>query len=76
MAARRALHFVFKVGNRFQTARFYRDVLGMKALRGVQLQERGESPLGIIGLGEGLNTISPRGVPTHVLSFKPLVNVY
>ncbi|PNI23260.1 GLOD4 isoform 18 [Pan troglodytes] len=32
MAARRALHFVFKVGNRFQTARFYRDVLGMKAL--------------------------------------------
>uniref|UniRef100_A0A2K6DX25 Glyoxalase domain containing 4 n=1 Tax=Macaca nemestrina TaxID=9545 RepID=A0A2K6DX25_MACNE len=31
MAARRALHFVFKVGNRFQTARFYRDVLGMKA---------------------------------------------
>lgn len=30
MATRRALHFVFKVGNRFQTARFYRDVLGMK----------------------------------------------
>ncbi|PNI23256.1 GLOD4 isoform 19 [Pan troglodytes] len=32
MAARRALHFVFKVGNRFQTARFYRDVLGMKSV--------------------------------------------
>lgn len=30
MATRRALHFVFKVGNRFQTARFYRDVLGMQ----------------------------------------------
>ncbi|ELV11128.1 Glyoxalase domain-containing protein 4 [Tupaia chinensis] len=34
MAARRALHFVFKVGNRFQTARFYRDVLGMKVQAG------------------------------------------
>lgn len=34
MATRRALHFVFKVGNRFQTARFYRDVLGMKVQRG------------------------------------------
>uniref|UniRef100_A0A4W2HU46 VOC domain-containing protein n=1 Tax=Bos indicus x Bos taurus TaxID=30522 RepID=A0A4W2HU46_BOBOX len=30
MANRRALHFVFKVGNRFETACFYRDVLGMK----------------------------------------------
>ncbi|XP_073902652.1 glyoxalase domain-containing protein 4 isoform X2 [Castor canadensis] len=30
MASRRALHFVFKVGNRFQTARFFRDILGMK----------------------------------------------
>lgn len=34
MATRRALHFVFKVGNRFETARFYRDVLGMKVQRG------------------------------------------
>ncbi|XP_059236301.1 glyoxalase domain-containing protein 4 isoform X2 [Mustela nigripes] len=31
MGTRRALHFVFKVGNRFQTARFFRDVLGMKS---------------------------------------------
>lgn len=30
MALRRALHFVFKVGDRSKTAVFYRDVLGMK----------------------------------------------
>ncbi|XP_061136838.1 glyoxalase domain-containing protein 4 [Syngnathus typhle] len=30
---RRALHFVFKVGDRSKTATFYRDVLGMKVLR-------------------------------------------
>lgn len=30
MALRRALHFVFKVGDRNKTAVFYRDVLGMK----------------------------------------------
>lgn len=30
MALRRALHFVFKVGDRAKTATFYRDVLGMK----------------------------------------------
>ncbi|XP_047017107.1 glyoxalase domain-containing protein 4 isoform X1 [Ictalurus punctatus] len=30
MAFRRALHFVFKVGDRSKTAIFYRDVLGMK----------------------------------------------
>lgn len=34
MGTRRALHFVFKVGNRFQTARFFRDVLGMKVQTG------------------------------------------
>uniref|UniRef100_A0A2K5PIG1 Glyoxalase domain-containing protein 4 n=1 Tax=Cebus imitator TaxID=2715852 RepID=A0A2K5PIG1_CEBIM len=34
-----ALHFVFKVGNRFQTARFYRDVLGMKVLRHEEFEE-------------------------------------
>ncbi|XP_066219670.1 glyoxalase domain-containing protein 4 [Saccopteryx leptura] len=39
MATRRALHFVFKVGNRFQTARFYRDVLGMKILRHEEFEE-------------------------------------
>uniref|UniRef100_A0A3B4AGZ5 VOC domain-containing protein n=1 Tax=Periophthalmus magnuspinnatus TaxID=409849 RepID=A0A3B4AGZ5_9GOBI len=32
MALRRALHFVFKVGDRTKTATFYRDVLGMKVL--------------------------------------------
>lgn len=30
MALRRALHFVFKIGDRAKTATFYRDVLGMK----------------------------------------------
>lgn len=30
---KRALHFVFKVGNRIETAKFYREVLGMKILR-------------------------------------------
>lgn len=30
MALRRALHFVFKVGDRSKTVTFYRDVLGMK----------------------------------------------
>lgn len=29
----RALHFVFKVADRALTARFYREVLGMKVLR-------------------------------------------
>jgi len=33
MSQTRALHFVFKVGNRTETAKFYRDVLGMKVLR-------------------------------------------
>lgn len=33
MSSKRALHFVFKIGNRKETARFYRDVLGMKFLR-------------------------------------------
>lgn len=32
MALRRALHFVFKVGDRTRTATFYRDVLGMKVV--------------------------------------------
>ncbi|KAG8122488.1 putative Glyoxalase domain-containing protein [Naja naja] len=30
MKARRALHFVFKVGDRAQTIRFYRELLGMR----------------------------------------------
>jgi catechol 2,3-dioxygenase-like lactoylglutathione lyase family enzyme len=30
MSGRRALHFVFKVGNRTETIKFYKDVLGMK----------------------------------------------
>ncbi|XP_027717791.1 glyoxalase domain-containing protein 4 [Vombatus ursinus] len=38
-ASRRALHFVFKVANRFQTARFYRDLLGMKILRHEEFEE-------------------------------------
>ena len=30
MASRRALHFVYKIGDRAATAKFYRDILGMK----------------------------------------------
>ncbi|CAN9510888.1 unnamed protein product [Ophioblennius macclurei] len=36
---RRALHFVFKVGDRTKTATFYRDVLGMKILRHEEFEE-------------------------------------
>ncbi|CAB1432812.1 unnamed protein product [Pleuronectes platessa] len=39
MASRRALHFVFKVGDRTKTATFYRDVLGMKVLRHEEFEE-------------------------------------
>merc|ERR1711931_9361 len=39
MASRRALHFVFKVGDRTKTAEFYRDVLGMKFLRHEEFEE-------------------------------------
>ncbi|NWR33171.1 GLOD4 protein, partial [Tachuris rubrigastra] len=39
MAARRALHFVFKVGDRARTARFYRELLGMSVLRHEEFEE-------------------------------------
>lgn len=39
MATRRALHFVFKVGNRKATADFYRNILGMKVLRHEEFEE-------------------------------------
>uniref|UniRef100_E9Q055 Glyoxalase domain containing 4 n=1 Tax=Mus musculus TaxID=10090 RepID=E9Q055_MOUSE len=39
MATRRALHFVFKVKNRFQTVHFFRDVLGMQVLRHEEFEE-------------------------------------
>ncbi|XP_074869442.1 glyoxalase domain-containing protein 4 isoform X1 [Carettochelys insculpta] len=39
MGGRRALHFVFKAGNRAQSARFYRDLLGMKVLRHEEFEE-------------------------------------
>ncbi|XP_068124709.1 glyoxalase domain-containing protein 4 isoform X2 [Hyperolius riggenbachi] len=39
MGSRRALHYVLKVGDRGQTARFYRDVLGMKVLRHEEFEE-------------------------------------
>ncbi|XP_015238741.1 PREDICTED: glyoxalase domain-containing protein 4 [Cyprinodon variegatus] len=39
MALRRALHFVFKVGDRPKTATFYREVLGMKILRHEEFEE-------------------------------------
>ncbi|CAM5104492.1 glyoxalase domain-containing protein 4 isoform X1 [Chelonia mydas] len=39
MGARRALHFVFKVGNRGQSVRFYRELLGMRILRHEEFEE-------------------------------------
>ncbi|XP_039247767.2 glyoxalase domain-containing protein 4-like [Styela clava] len=39
MSAKRSLHFVFKIGNRKETANFYRDVLGMKVLRHEEFKE-------------------------------------
>lgn len=38
-ATRRALHFVFKIGDRTKTASFYRDILGMKTLRHEEFQK-------------------------------------
>ncbi|KAL8199059.1 UNVERIFIED_CONTAM: Glyoxalase domain-containing protein 4 [Gekko kuhli] len=39
MGVRRALHFVFKVADRAQTVRFYREVLGMRVLRHEEFEE-------------------------------------
>ncbi|KAM4794797.1 glyoxalase domain-containing protein 4 [Rhinophrynus dorsalis] len=39
MGTRRALHYVLKVGDRPQTARFYRELLGMKVLRHEEFEE-------------------------------------
>ncbi|XP_063002561.1 glyoxalase domain-containing protein 4 [Elgaria multicarinata webbii] len=39
MKARRALHFVFKIGDRAQTVRFYRELLGMRVLRHEEFEE-------------------------------------
>uniref|UniRef100_A0A673XIH7 VOC domain-containing protein n=1 Tax=Salmo trutta TaxID=8032 RepID=A0A673XIH7_SALTR len=39
VALRRALHFVFKVGDRSKTDTFYRDVLGMKILHHKEFEE-------------------------------------
>lgn len=36
---KRALHFVFKVSDRSSTAKFYRDILGMKVLRHEEFEE-------------------------------------
>ncbi|XP_014240410.1 glyoxalase domain-containing protein 4 [Cimex lectularius] len=35
----RALHFVFKIGDRAESAKFYRDILGMKVLRHEEFSE-------------------------------------
>lgn len=35
----RALHYVFKIGDRKQSAKFYRDVLGMQVLRHEEFTE-------------------------------------
>ncbi|XP_068680972.1 glyoxalase domain-containing protein 4-like [Montipora foliosa] len=39
MSLRRALHFVFKIGNRNETMKFYREILGMKVLRHEEFEE-------------------------------------
>lgn len=39
MSTRRALHFVFKVGNRNETAKFFREILGMQFLRHEEFEE-------------------------------------
>ncbi|XP_072099703.1 glyoxalase domain-containing protein 4 isoform X1 [Mobula birostris] len=39
MVLGRALHFVFKVGDRSRSAKFYRDVLGMQVLRHEEFEE-------------------------------------
>ncbi|CAH3021986.1 unnamed protein product [Porites evermanni] len=39
MPLRRALHFVFKIGNRNETIKFYREILGMKVLRHEEFEE-------------------------------------
>lgn len=39
MSTKRALHFVFKVGDRKATYKFYKDVLGMKTLRHEEFEE-------------------------------------
>lgn len=39
MSLRRALHFVFKIGNRNETIKFYREILGMKVLRHEEFEE-------------------------------------
>uniref|UniRef100_H2YQ11 VOC domain-containing protein n=1 Tax=Ciona savignyi TaxID=51511 RepID=H2YQ11_CIOSA len=39
MAGRRTLHFVFKIGDRNKTIKFYRDILGMKVLRHEEFEE-------------------------------------
>ncbi|PVD32776.1 hypothetical protein C0Q70_08222 [Pomacea canaliculata] len=39
MVKGRALHFVFKIGNRIDNAKFYRDILGMKYLRHEEFDE-------------------------------------
>lgn len=67
MAVRRALHFVFKVGNRFQTAHFFRDVLGMKVQAGADRgwRARLEIPGGggrsgcVVNLKRGRRTLGP-----------------
>jgi len=39
MSLRRALHFVFKIGNREKTMKFLREILGMKILRHEEFEE-------------------------------------
>lgn len=63
MATRRALHFVFKVGNRVQTVHFFRDVLGMQVQTGAE-RDWHETPMP----GEG-GRHQPPGPSAGVFSF-------
>ncbi|KAK3721406.1 hypothetical protein QZH41_018783 [Actinostola sp. cb2023] len=39
MSTKRALHFVFKIANRHENAKFYRSILGMKTFRHEEFEE-------------------------------------
>lgn len=68
MATRRALHFVFKVGNRFQTVHFFRDVLGMQVQTGAERDWHETPTRGRAAPGEG-GRHQPPGPSAGVFSF-------
>uniref|UniRef100_A0A4W5R9K2 VOC domain-containing protein n=1 Tax=Hucho hucho TaxID=62062 RepID=A0A4W5R9K2_9TELE len=60
VALRRALHFVFKVGDRSKTATFHRDVLGLKILHHKEFEE------GCKATCKGIQSILKAGASTQV----------